>query len=137
MGAFDFIENMLLHSEFTKMSEDTQWPSTNIKPSIKSIDVNCTQGKFLTLNWFSNKYGWSSLSWSLHNQGGWKTQDSAHWSQKYIYILHPRMAKDRWLQITVPSQRFWTNPGSWGLYYWITTKKICLYQANPVHVCVL
>lgn len=47
---------MLLHPEFTKMSEDTQWPGTNIKLSIKHIDVNCTRGKFLILNWFSSSY---------------------------------------------------------------------------------
>lgn len=61
LGAFHFIENMLLYPEFTKMSEDTQWLSTNIKPSIKYIDVNCTQGKCLILNCFSSSYVFSPL----------------------------------------------------------------------------
>lgn len=61
LGAFDFVENMLLQPEFTKMSEDTQWPGTNIKLSIKYIDVNCTQGKSLILNWFSSSYVFSTL----------------------------------------------------------------------------
>lgn len=50
LGAFDFIENMLLYPKFTKMSDHPQWPSTNIKSPIKCIDVNCTQAKSLILN---------------------------------------------------------------------------------------
>lgn len=50
LGAFDFIENMLLYPEFTKMSDYTQWPGTNIKSSIKYTDINCTQAKFFILN---------------------------------------------------------------------------------------
>ena len=61
LGAFDFTENMLLYPQSTKMSEDTQWPGTNIKLSIKYIDVNCTQGKFLILNWFPSSYVLSTL----------------------------------------------------------------------------
>lgn len=60
-GAFDFIENMLLYPKFTKRSDYAQWPRTNIKLSIKCIDVNCTQGKFLILNWFSSAYVFSTL----------------------------------------------------------------------------
>lgn len=60
-GAFDFFENMLLYPEFTNMSNHTQWPSTNIKASIKCINVNCTHAKFLILNCSSSSYVFNSL----------------------------------------------------------------------------
>lgn len=53
LGAFYFIENMLLYPDFTKTSDYTQWPGTNIKSSIKCIDASSTQENFLILNWFS------------------------------------------------------------------------------------
>lgn len=69
LGAFDVIENMLLYPEFTKMSDYTQWPGTNIKSSIKYIDINCTQVKFFILNWFSSSYVFNTLCISFKSLG--------------------------------------------------------------------
>lgn len=42
LGAFDVIANVLLCPRFTKMSEDLQWQSSNIKLPIKYRYVHCT-----------------------------------------------------------------------------------------------
>lgn len=48
-------------------------------------------------------------------------------SETYIFSIMG-LQKIRWLKITVPLQKFWTNTGSWGLYYWITAKNTRQYR---------
>lgn len=70
------------------MSEETQWPGTNIKLSIKYIDVNCTQGRSLILNCFFSSYVFSTLCIPFQS-----LESNVSYLQKKIYCSE---FKDTW-----------------------------------------